>query len=74
MLVTPDTKIGHSTSNSAAAKRAVIWWRLWDGGSGGVGLGERWQNTLRSTAGSSKVVMKNRKRSQQVNVMHSEQF
>ena len=28
-------------------------------GTGGTGLGERWQNTLRSTARSSKLVVKN---------------
>ena len=72
MLVTPDTKIGHATSSSAAARRAVTVEIVIFYGAGGVGLGEGWKNTLRSTAGSSKLVMKNRKKSQQVNVMHSE--
>ena len=54
-------KTRHATSSWAAAWRAVtadISDR--DRGPGGAGFGETWQNTRRSTARSSRLVVKNR--------------
>ena len=62
MLITQDTKNKHATSSW---RRLGERWRrrLCDRGAGPGLVEERWQNTLRSIARSSNLVVKNRKKS-----------